>query len=211
MSAGASKAVGIAAVRPVSTPGDAVYSARTYPQQSLLVDVMATGIHKGAKTLRLTSRPVTIKHPVLLRWALTAACSPPAPSFLAICIIKILFQFFLRRYARGLTPNPDLACNRAIKFDALLRHARGLGAESLVTGHFARLRHLPGACEWLKWARMARAAKLPPGPDPACNQSVHAGRTRACSVVEHNRCLIRCLCCGVLQAAPRSCCRARTR
>lgn len=49
------------------------------------------------------------------------------------------------RYAQGLTPNPDLACNRAIKFDVLLRHAEALGAEALVTGHYARLRHAPGA------------------------------------------------------------------
>lgn len=65
---------------------------------------------------------------------------------------------WLRRYARGLTPNPDLACNRAIKFDALLAHARGLGAEALVTGHFARLRHLPGAC--VSGSRGASAASV---------------------------------------------------
>ncbi len=47
------------------------------------------------------------------------------------------------RYARGLTPNPDLACNRAIKFDALLRHARSLGADAVCTGHYARLRVSP--------------------------------------------------------------------
>lgn len=49
------------------------------------------------------------------------------------------------RYAKGLTPNPDLACNRAIKFDALLQHAQALGADTLATGHYARLRTPPGA------------------------------------------------------------------
>lgn len=42
-----------------------------------------------------------------------------------------------------MTPNPDLACNRAIKFDALLQHALGQGADALATGHYARL--APGA------------------------------------------------------------------
>lgn len=41
---------------------------------------------------------------------------------------------------RGLTPNPDLACNRHIKFDALLAFARDkLGADAVATGHYARL------------------------------------------------------------------------
>lgn len=43
--------------------------------------------------------------------------------------------------SRGLTPNPDLQCNREIKFQALLAHARSLGAECVATGHYARVRH----------------------------------------------------------------------
>ena len=51
---------------------------------------------------------------------------------------------------RGLTPNPDLACNRHIKFDSLLRFAAGLGADAVATGHHARLRQLEdGELEWL--------------------------------------------------------------
>lgn len=41
----------------------------------------------------------------------------------------------------GLTPNPDLACNRAIKFGPLLRHAELQGADCMATGHYARLLH----------------------------------------------------------------------
>lgn len=50
-----------------------------------------------------------------------------------------VFSHFVAKYSKGLTPNPDLECNRSIKFDALLKHAQGLGAERVATGHYARL------------------------------------------------------------------------
>ena len=50
-----------------------------------------------------------------------------------------VFQHFLEEYARGRTPNPDVLCNREIKFGTLLNLAEQLGAEKLATGHFARL------------------------------------------------------------------------
>ncbi len=50
-----------------------------------------------------------------------------------------VFSHFVAQYGKGLTPNPDLECNRSIKFDALLKHAQGLGAERVATGHYARL------------------------------------------------------------------------
>ena len=52
-----------------------------------------------------------------------------------------VFTDFVAQCGRGLTPNPDLACNRHIKFDALLRFAKDLGADAVATGHYARLRH----------------------------------------------------------------------
>lgn len=45
--------------------------------------------------------------------------------------------------SRGLTPNPDLPCNRHIKFDALLSFAASLGADAVATGHYARLHRQP--------------------------------------------------------------------
>ena len=51
-----------------------------------------------------------------------------------------VFQDFIAQCARGLTPNPDLACNRHIKFSALLRYARGLGVDAIATGHYVQLR-----------------------------------------------------------------------
>lgn len=55
-----------------------------------------------------------------------------------------VFQPFLDKYSQGLTPNPDLVCNRAIKFGPMLRYAELQGAHCMATGHYARLLHRPG-------------------------------------------------------------------
>lgn len=49
-----------------------------------------------------------------------------------------VFARFLEEYRAGRTPNPDVLCNREIKFGALLQYARRLGAERVATGHYAR-------------------------------------------------------------------------
>ena len=51
-----------------------------------------------------------------------------------------VFADFLKEYEQGRTPNPDIGCNREIKFKALLDHAIALGASHLATGHYARIR-----------------------------------------------------------------------
>jgi len=50
-----------------------------------------------------------------------------------------VFADFLAEYAAGRTPNPDVLCNREIKFGVLLDHALRLGAKHLATGHYARV------------------------------------------------------------------------
>jgi tRNA-specific 2-thiouridylase len=50
-----------------------------------------------------------------------------------------VFADFLAASRAGLTPNPDVLCNREIKFGDCLRHARRLGGSFLATGHYARL------------------------------------------------------------------------
>ena len=50
-----------------------------------------------------------------------------------------VFAEFLREYAAGRTPNPDVLCNAEIKFRAFLDHAMRLGAEKIATGHYARV------------------------------------------------------------------------
>ncbi|MCS6763583.1 MAG: tRNA 2-thiouridine(34) synthase MnmA [Candidatus Protistobacter heckmanni] len=61
-----------------------------------------------------------------------------------------VFAEFLREYAAGRTPNPDVLCNAEIKFKAFLDHAVGLGAETIATGHYARVREEARGFELLK-------------------------------------------------------------
>lgn len=72
-----------------------------------------------------------------------------------------VFAEFLREYQAGRTPNPDILCNAEIKFKAFLDHAMRLGASSIATGHYARVRknEATGRHELLK------------GLDPAKDQS----------------------------------------
>ena len=49
-----------------------------------------------------------------------------------------VFQAFLDGYRAGVTPNPDVLCNREIKFGSFLQHALRLGAGLIATGHYAR-------------------------------------------------------------------------
>ena len=50
-----------------------------------------------------------------------------------------VFQYFLDEYAAGRTPNPDIICNKEIKFKAFLQYAMESGAEYIATGHYARI------------------------------------------------------------------------
>ncbi len=54
---------------------------------------------------------------------------------------KYVFSYFLDEYKKGRTPNPDLMCNKEIKFKAFLHHAQNLGADYIAMGHYARVRH----------------------------------------------------------------------
>jgi len=60
-----------------------------------------------------------------------------------------VFEYFLSEYAAGRTPNPDVMCNREIKFRAFLDHALDLGAQRIATGHYARVRAGAGHCRLL--------------------------------------------------------------
>jgi|GEM_PF-15380 len=48
-------------------------------------------------------------------------------------------EYMVREYAAGMTPNPDILCNKRIKFGAFLRRAREAGADYIATGHYVRL------------------------------------------------------------------------
>ncbi len=50
-----------------------------------------------------------------------------------------VFETFLAEYQSGRTPNPDILCNKEIKFKAFLNYAKTLGADKIATGHYARI------------------------------------------------------------------------
>lgn len=52
-------------------------------------------------------------------------------------------DYMFSEYEKGRTPNPDVLCNREIKFDAFLEAARKLGATHVATGHYCRMRENP--------------------------------------------------------------------
>lgn len=67
-----------------------------------------------------------------------------------------VFRHFLDELAAGRTPNPDVACNREIKFGVCFEHARRLGAERFATGHYARTDHVDGRPRLLRAADRAK-------------------------------------------------------
>ena len=50
-----------------------------------------------------------------------------------------VFKHFIDEYSKGRTPNPDVLCNREVKFKAFLDYALQLGASQICTGHYARI------------------------------------------------------------------------
>jgi tRNA-specific 2-thiouridylase len=63
-----------------------------------------------------------------------------------------VFEHFLSEYRAGRTPNPDVLCNREIKFGVFRSYAKRLGAERLATGHYARIRNKGGKAQLWKAA-----------------------------------------------------------
>lgn len=63
-----------------------------------------------------------------------------------------VFTYFLEEYKKGRTPNPDILCNKYIKFDAFMDYAKKLGFDTVATGHYAQVEHTPA------YSRMLRGA-----------------------------------------------------
>ena len=81
-------------------------------------------------------------------------------------------DYMFDEYSKGRTPNPDVLCNREIKFDAFLKKARALGADMVATGHYCRKEEVTDPDGVKRW-------KLLEGIDPA--------RTRAISSASWTR------------------------
>jgi len=61
-----------------------------------------------------------------------------------------VFEHFLEEYKAGRTPNPDILCNREIKFKVFMEYARVLGGELIATGHYVRRADRDGHAHLLK-------------------------------------------------------------
>jgi len=61
-----------------------------------------------------------------------------------------VFETFLAEYRAGRTPNPDILCNREIKFKTFLEHAEDLGADTIATGHYCRTEVRDGRARLLR-------------------------------------------------------------
>lgn len=70
---------------------------------------------------------------------------------------KNVIDYFADSYVNGQTPNPCIACNRYIKWEALLKRSISIGADFIATGHYARVEQLPNGRYALR--RSATAAK----------------------------------------------------
>jgi tRNA-specific 2-thiouridylase len=63
-----------------------------------------------------------------------------------------VFETFLAEYRAGRTPNPDVLCNREIKFKTFIEHAADLGAQRIATGHYAQVDAVDGRYRLLRGA-----------------------------------------------------------
>lgn len=63
---------------------------------------------------------------------------------------KGIIDSLVKAYANGITPNPDVLCNREIKFGSFLRYAMAEGADCIATGHYARIEEDGGVFRLLR-------------------------------------------------------------
>ena len=60
-----------------------------------------------------------------------------------------VIDYFVEEYVSGKTPNPCIACNKHLKFDAMLKKAELLGADYVATGHYARIEYAENSGRYL--------------------------------------------------------------
>ena len=63
---------------------------------------------------------------------------------------KNVFKNFIDEYSKGRTPNPDILCNKEVKFKAFLNYAKDIGGAKIATGHYARIKESGHSYQLLK-------------------------------------------------------------
>ena len=96
---------------------------KTLPEDEKYVACCSDGAIEQAKEI---AQKIDIKHYVL--------------NFRQVFKETVIDNFY-KEYKRGRTPNPCVRCNKFIKFDALLKKARQLGADYICTGHYAKIQY----------------------------------------------------------------------
>ncbi len=96
-----------------------------------------------------------------------------------------MFEHFLAEYRAGRTPNPDVLCNREIKFKVFLEYAEALGATRIATGHYARMALADGQRAAAQGPRCQQGPELLPARGAAasswpsaCSRSASCPRPR---------------------------------
>jgi len=137
---------------------------------NLTMVAMSGGVDSSVTALLLKQRGENVAGMFMKNWEeddLDGACTAEADAADARAVAEMLgipfharnfaleywenvFDRFLEELKAGRTPNPDVLCNREIKFNVFLEHARDLGAESMATGHYARRDEVDGRFRLLK-------------------------------------------------------------
>ncbi len=115
---------------------------------------MSGGVDSSVAAALLKDKGEDVIGVTMRLWGEDADSGPPIESAKEVCAIlgikhkvldlreifkKEIIDYFLDSYCRGLTPNPCVKCNRAIKFGALMKLVDLLRAERLATGHYAQI------------------------------------------------------------------------
>lgn len=92
-------------------------------------------------------------------------------------------KYFINEYFEGRTPNPCIACNKYIKFDALLKKAKDLEASYVATGHYAKIEYNPDLKRYL----IKKSAAIAKDPMTALNPIMTIGSQLAEAVIKHKK------------------------
>jgi tRNA-uridine 2-sulfurtransferase len=143
------------------------------PSEGTVIVGMSGGVDSAVAALLLRDAGFSVQGLFMSNWDDDGYCTTAADfqdarrvcEILGIALHRVsfakayrerVFSLFLREYAAGRTPNPDVLCNREIKFGICLEYMQRLGAEWIATGHYAQIRHVSPYPELLKAADAAK-------------------------------------------------------